>query len=290
MTVHLGAATADGHDDGESMWSSMGDGTADLGMARESLGAQNSPTAASVALVDRDVVAACSLGSTLRLEPGPDGVLRVAGNVVPCDGHPAASALTICPDGTGPVMALARERRRADDPWGPWTATGEVWCPSTGTVTPEAVAAEFARLPLPAPALTMQPDRGWVLVNMRTIVYTDPAPAVFDLTLLGVPVHLTATPARYAWTWDDGATSATTSPGHPYPDDDVSHVYELLGTYRITLTTTWTATYTLGTDPTAHTVPGTATTSATGPDFVVRELRAHLVGETCDEDPDAPGC
>jgi len=210
--------------------------------------------------------------------------------VAPCATPPPTPALT-CDDGSAPVEPLwHRERTTGTGPWGPWDLVTGSWCTAAAGPTPEMVLTELRRLPLPAPALTVQPDRGWVLVNKDTVVYASPSPATFDITLLGVPVHLSATPATYTWDFGDGATTTTISPGHPWPDDDIAHAYTHLGTYQIALTTTWTATYTLGADPTVRTVPGTAATTTTSTPFTVEERRSHLVTDTCTDHPDAPGC
>ena len=87
-----------------------------------------------------------------------------------------------------------------------------------------------------------------------------------------------------------GAVISTTSPGRPWPQADVAHPYTRTGTYAITLTTTWSATFTLATDPTVRAVPGTAVTASTSRPFTAEELRSHLVATTCDQDRHAPGC
>src|SRR5699024_1495330 len=80
-------------------------------------------------------------------------------------------------------------------------------------------ASEFAELPLATPEVTVQPDRGWVLVNMETVVYADDAPQVLTTELLGVPVAVRATPVEFAWDFGDGAAPVvTTSGGQPWPN------------------------------------------------------------------------
>ncbi|WP_337974359.1 PKD domain-containing protein [Cellulomonas sp. NTE-D12] len=157
-------------------------------------------------------------------------------------------------------------------------------------MTPEMVLAEFRRMTLTPSALTVQPDRGWVLVNKPTVVYTDAADQTLTTTILGTPVTITAHPHSYRWDFGDGAVISTTIPGRPWPQADISHPYVHTGTYTITLTTTWSATFTLADDPTPRDVPGTATTVSASTPFTAEELRSHLVATTCNEDPHAPGC
>jgi len=152
------------------------------------------------------------------------------------------------------------------------------------------VLTELRRLPLEASGLVVQPDRGWLLVNKPIVVTADPAPQTLATTILGIPVTITATPASYAWDFGDGARLETEDPGRPWPDATHTHTYTRTGTYRIALTTTWSATYTVAGDTIPRDVPGTATTTGTTGDLVVQERRAHLVSGACAADPAAPGC
>ncbi|MCG2799687.1 MAG: hypothetical protein L6367_14275 [Cellulomonas sp.] len=173
--------------------------------------------------------------------------------------------------------------------WGDWTLVEYVTCAGEAGPTPEEILTEFRQLPITPSVLHVQPDRGWVLVNKETIAYTDPGPQVLTTQVLGTTVTFTLTPATF--TWDYGETAfTTTSPGHPYPDHDVSYPYEKLGTGQVTVTTSWTATYTLDDDPTVLPVPGTATTTTSSSTFEIREAAAHLTRGDCTQYPDDPGC
>lgn len=158
-------------------------------------------------------------------------------------------------------------------------------------VTPVLTAEEFRRLPLPAPAVHMQPDTGWVLVNKETIAYTDPTPVTLTTQLLGRTVTVEATPSRFTYEWGDGSRPVVTSdPGAPYPAFDVFHVYEDLGSVAITITTEWSGRYQVEGDPQWREVTGTATTTATGPVFEVREVRTRLVTGLCTDEPTPADC
>ncbi len=208
------------------------------------------------------------------------------GGPQPCPGDPVV-ALPEC--GELATLPPLWERPQPEGLPGPWTQIGGARCASAADLTPALVAAEFRRLPLTPSALTVQPGRGWVLVNKATVVYADPAAQTRTTTILGIPVRITATPTGYAWDFGDGTTLATRDPGRPWPDADLTHTYTDLGTFTLRLTTTWSATYAVDVDPTVHDVPGTATTTSTFA-VEVRERRAHLVAETCTDDPAAPGC
>lgn len=212
-------------------------------------------------------------------------------NLFPCSGDPI-TPLPECDAAGVATLPPLWQRTRADaaSAWSEWTVTAPASCATAATVTPELVLAEFRRMTLTPSALTVQPDRGWVLVNKPTVVYATAADQVLPTTILGTPVVITAHPSSYRWDFGDGAVIDTTTPGRPWPQADVSHPYVRTGTYAITLTTTWSATFTVAGDPAARAVPGTATTTTASAPFTAQELRSHLVASTCDEDPHAPGC
>ncbi|NMR20190.1 hypothetical protein [Cellulomonas fimi] len=191
-----------------------------------------------------------------------------------------------CPDGgtrTDPVL------RRTVDPasatgFTPWNLVDVGGCTTPVDLGP-AVAAEFQRLPLTPSTLSVQPPNGWTLVNIDTLAYTDDATQTLTATVLGTPVLIRATPARFAWDFGDGTDPLVgTDPGRPYPDATIGHTYRTAGTRQITLTTTWTADYQVtGTQVTGTggwtPVTGTATTTTTSPPLTVHTARARLVAD-----------
>lgn len=217
------------------------------------------------------------------LSDSPELFPCLGDDITPLPECEAAGVATLAP-------VWQRTRVDAASPWSEWAVTAPASCAAAATVTPEMVLAEFRRMTLTPSALTVQPDRGWVLVNKPTVVYTDPADQTLTTTILGTPVTITAHPHSYRWDFGDGAVISTTIPGRPWPQADISHPYVHTGTYTITLTTSWSATFTLADDPTPRDVPGTATTVSASRPFTAEELRSHLVATTCNEDPHAPGC
>ncbi|MBW9205386.1 hypothetical protein KV097_05460 [Mumia sp. zg.B17] len=109
---------------------------------------------------------------------------------------------------------------------------------------------EVRRLPLPKASLSIQPaDR--TLVNLDTVFST--VPPAFDrtVTILGQRVHVTGTASRYTWHFGDGATTATTGPGRPYPALDVTHRYAKADrTHRPRVDVTFTISYAVSGGPT----------------------------------------
>ena len=194
-----------------------------------------------------------------------------------------------CEEGDTLVMPLwMRTRATPGSPWGEWDDVDAGGCGVD--LLPVLTADDFRRLPLPAPALTLQPDRGWVLVNIETIVSTDPASVTLRTDLLGIGVNVEATPRRWAYDFGDGHTLTTSSPGHAYPDHDVFHEYEQPGTTTITLTAEWTGRYQVDGSPLWRDVDGVATTTATTAPFTVEERTSRLVAGLCTDVPRPPDC
>jgi hypothetical protein len=187
-----------------------------------------------------------------------------------------------------PLWVRVRSKPTSND-WSPWTQVDQGGC--AADLLPVLTAEDFRRLPLAAPALTMQPDRGWVLVNIETIVMTDPAEQTLRTELLGHGIDVVATPTRYRYDFgDDLDPLITVSPGHPWPDHDTFHVYQGPGTRQITLTTTWKGKYRVDGSPVWREVDGTAQTSTTSAPFEVQERRSHLVSDLCTDIPKPADC
>ncbi len=255
-------------------------------------------TQANGDVIDVGWSAGWDTGDTTAGQSRPDHMQRMrapqcppatapTGAPVPCPGDPVVP-LVECGDAA--TLPMLWERPVPDALPGPWRPVGPAVCATPSDVTPAMVLAAFRRLPLTPTPLLVQPDRGWVLVNKPTVVHADARPQTLTTTILGTTVVVTATPARYAWDFGDGATLTTTDPGRPWPDATLTHTYPHTGTYRIALTTTWTATYALAGGATVRDVPGTATTTSTTAPLVVQERRSHLVAGTCADPASEPGC
>jgi hypothetical protein len=206
-----------------------------------------------------------------------------------CAGYAGAVQIPSC-EGQTPVLPLwRRDRDTPTSAWGPWRMAIGWSCPQDAP--PVFTAEDFRRLPITPSVLTIQPDRAEVLVNMPTVVFTDPAVQDFTTTVLGYPIEVQATPVSYTWNFGDGSDpTTTTSPGHPYPGHDVFYRYPRLGTYTITLTTEFAGTYRVAGDTTWLPVTGTATTTTTAPPITATEARTHLVAGDCTQTPTPLGC
>ena len=144
-------------------------------------------------------------------------------------------------------------------------------------LTPDMVAAAFARIPLPASQLAIQPANGRTLVNFDTNFYTDSSAFTRTVTLLGRQVTLDITPTTWTWTFGDGTTTSTSTPGAPYPALDITHAYQRKGRVDPSVATTYTATYRVGGGP-SRPVPGAVTIPGPAVALDVRTAPPRLVG------------
>ena len=69
----------------------------------------------------------------------------------------------------------------------------------------------------------------FVIFKQPMMVWTSPDKQTFNITLLGTPIEVEATPTSFNWDWGDGQSLDTTDPGTPYPNYTVSHPYEVTG-------------------------------------------------------------
>lgn len=98
---------------------------------------------------------------------------------------------------------------------------------------------------VPALRIRSQPHRGKI-PRLPVIWHSgQDGIQVYDDVVLGHTVRITATPV-WLWNFGDGHRLETASAGSRYPDTEVSHAYRRAGRYRVTCTTTWHATFTIG--------------------------------------------
>jgi hypothetical protein len=126
-------------------------------------------------------------------------------------------------------------------PLGPTETALVTRLPDPADVTWEQVVSEYKDVLFPKLSVKVQPV-GRTLVNLETIVYTDQSKvSTRTVTLLGFPVVVEATPMSYTWSFGDGASVTTTTPGRPYPAKDIIHKYMKKGGVSLTLTTNYAA-------------------------------------------------
>ncbi len=147
-----------------------------------------------------------------------------------------------------------------------WQNKGLICVSNDGPVTVAAagiaILDDFERV-MPPSRISYQPGRG-VLPYLPVIFNSNQPGSVPPSTysVAGRQVVLSPTP-RWAWDFGDGAHLDTTSPGGFYPDLSVAHGYQRGGRFQVSLTTSWSATYTvdgLGPFPIASSVTQTDNT------------------------------
>lgn len=163
-----------------------------------------------------------------------------------------------------------------------FTYANEAVCRSPAEV-PEAVvpvftAEDFRRLPLPAGGVHVEPPNLRTLINVPTNVYVDADRVIIPTELLGFPVRVRATPARFIWRFGDGGKLATTDAGAPYPDLRTTHTYTRPGRARVRLTTVYSGEYSVAGGPWLP-IDGTAQVDSPGRVLTVLAAENRLVVE-----------
>lgn len=197
----------------------------------------------------------------------------------------------------GPVEAVK--------PWNPCTPArhevsigsltkshGRVCEPVTAQAPAEAgepvvvTSSDVSTLLIGGSGLVRQPPGDQVIITKDLIVYTDPSTRTLTTTVGGTVVTISATPVSYTWHWGDGTSTTTTDPGRPYPNQSVVHRYHKReSNVVVSLTTTWTATYTINSDNVTRPVTGTITTTESSTPFTL----IHLVSILTDDAEEAQG-
>lgn len=147
------------------------------------------------------------------------------------------------------------------------------------------VQREFRVLPLPPAEITVQPP-GSAVVNIPVIAYTDtPRSKVFQITVLGANVTLTAAPQSWTWNWGVGTTpTITDGPGAAYPTCQAAsstcaaYTFHEPGTYGpLTVTVYWTASYTISGVTQTFDISTPVPVTSTGRDLAVDTAPPQLV-------------
>ena len=180
-----------------------------------------------------------------------------------------------CPVGEVPVRIWLRH------PGGDWAVVGQACQGGDPPRTVAQVGAEVrdrAETALPSLRARVQPAAG-TLVTVPAVFRTgQPAAGIHgaDLSVLGLDVRLDAR-VRWLWSYGDGASGWTSSPGGVYPDLSVSHAYARAGTVAAHVSAVWRVEYVVdGLGPFA--VPGDPLVQSATVTVVVRSAHARLVG------------
>ena len=165
------------------------------------------------------------------------------------------------------LMLLNRPQSAPEEPAAAVEAAGAAGVPVVVT------SSDVSKVMANGSGITRQPPGAKALVSKIVIVYTSGDSQTMETQVGGAPVTIVATPASYTWDWGDGTTTTTKDPGAAYPDHTVFHKYShTADNVVISLTTTWSATYSIGGGP-AQPISGTLTTTDTANPFdLVRRI------------------
>ena len=170
---------------------------------------------------------------------------------------------------------------------GEWRQEPGTFClgPDDPGITPigaviAAVQTGFQSLPLPSVAPQVQPAPT-TLVNIPTSFSAGSADPVTLTTepLAGIVVTVVATPVEWMWTFGDGSTLTTTTPGRP-GTDDITHVYRRAQVEGASVRVTWTGTFSLPGSAEQFPVRNPAFTQGPVTPVDIREARTQLVAGT----------
>lgn len=187
-------------------------------------------------------------------------------------------------------LVFVDTRLVADGPGAPWNI-GTAFCasPQAQPLDLGNIAAQAARvtqtLTPPSPSVRIQPN-GTTLVGNPTVFsgsnlgFVQPPALVNPLS--GRALQLTVQPTTWSWDFGDGSPAVTTSgPPPPYTHGAsmsglLTHTYRRAADVNVTVTVSWTASYTIsgvaGSQNVANPVASTTTIR-----LLVRQARSQLV-------------
>lgn len=191
---------------------------------------------------------------------------------------------------------------------GEWERTGSQYCAAPGSQSPEdaaqrvtapptptVTAEDLQKMPIQPGTVSIQPGPN-TLKNYHTNIYVDSRPQELEVTLLGQPVRVRATPVSYTFDYGDGTTTGpTTDPGRALPENSwdtptsTSHQYRETGDYAIVISTEFRGEYRVG-DGEWQPVEGTATLPSQPQTVSVWRTKSGWVKDGCSANPRAWGC
>lgn len=159
----------------------------------------------------------------------------------------------------------------------------------------QRILSDLRTLPVEAGEVSLEPSPH-TLLGAETNVYAVASQQVFDINILGQEVALVATPVEYTWSYGDGTRHGPTPyPGGPLPQSrwgektQTSHIYGETGDFQVSLTTTFSGTYSVNGGP-ALPIPGTGSFTADPVTISVWRSVVNNFADNCFENPNGAGC
>jgi hypothetical protein len=142
----------------------------------------------------------------------------------------------------------------------------------------------------------MEPN-GWIVVGLDTNFYSDATPRVVDGTLLGLPAAVRFTPVEWRWSYGDGSSNNSATPGSSWKAQNLrefeptatSHVFADTGSYTIDLTVEYSAEYQFAGSGWVA-IAGTVSVPANRIVATANDADTVLVNRDCRQNPRGPGC
>lgn len=135
------------------------------------------------------------------------------------------------------------------------------------------VQRDWRTFPVPPATISVLPASGTLAGAVTKFRSTSPLrQALAPRQVLGLPVTLTVTASRYIWDFGDGTTTSTGAG----TASTAEHTYRVAGTLQVSLETLYSATFTIGDDPTTYPLDGLADVPGAPRPLPVREARTQL--------------
>ena len=172
----------------------------------------------------------------------------------------------------------------------------EFWSTYVGTPPTNVTLNDIATFRPTVGGNHMEPN-GWIVVGLDTNFYSDPSVHIVDGTLLGLPASVRFTAKSYTWTYGDGASHSSPTPGTSWAAQNLpefsptatSHVFANPGSYTIDLAVGYSAEYRFGANGWVP-IAGTLVVPANRIVATAGDASTVLVGRDCRENPGGPGC